>query len=274
MVKRASPKSGKLSKKDRTDPNAPKKPKTAYFDWLYNSGVRDEILNAHPDWTHKEKMSKVGKISGQKWGAMTDAEKQPWKDKSEAAKSKYKAEFEVYKKTDNYKTFTEELQKKKIMKNSGKKLKDPNKPKLPQSGYFRYLSDYRKQHPEMKSKVSESAKAAGVLWKAMSETEKKPYMDAAAKAKEEYKVTLEAYKKSPLGMEFAEKKKAFEAMKKAADDKLKGKKPKAKKKKKAKKATKGKGKKKKKAPVSSQSEGTEQTEESAGAMDSDGTEEE
>lgn len=76
------------------------------------------------------------------------------------------------------------------------KVKDPNMPKRPMSGYFVFMEDFRKvykeEHPDSKG-VKEVAKEAGAKWKSMTDEEKKPYLDKAAELKAEYEKAMEAY---------------------------------------------------------------------------------
>ncbi|XP_021735495.1 high mobility group B protein 7-like [Chenopodium quinoa] len=76
------------------------------------------------------------------------------------------------------------------------KVKDPNMPKRPMSGYFVFMEEFRKvykeEHPESKG-VKEVAKEAGAKWKSMTDEEKKPYLDKAAELKVEYEKAMEAY---------------------------------------------------------------------------------
>ncbi|KNA04843.1 hypothetical protein SOVF_195910 [Spinacia oleracea] len=76
------------------------------------------------------------------------------------------------------------------------KVKDPNMPKRPMSGYFLFLEDFRKvykeEHPDSKG-VKEVAKEAGAKWKSMTDEEKKPYQDKYAELKVEYEKAMEAY---------------------------------------------------------------------------------
>ncbi|XP_006659014.1 high mobility group B protein 7 [Oryza brachyantha] len=63
------------------------------------------------------------------------------------------------------------------------------KGKRPPTAFFLFLADFRKEykaeHPGNKS-VSAAAKEGGERWKAMSDEEKKPYLDKAAELKAEY----------------------------------------------------------------------------------------
>ncbi|KAL8253481.1 hypothetical protein R6Q59_037174 [Mikania micrantha] len=80
----------------------------------------------------------------------------------------------------------------------GKAAKDPNKPKRPASAFFVFMEEFRKQfkedNPDNKS-VAAVGKAGGAKWKAMSESEKAPYVAKADKRKKEYEKTLAAYNK-------------------------------------------------------------------------------
>ena len=52
------------------------------------------------------------------------------------------------------------------------------RPKQPETAFFLFLKDFRltKQGSELQSKVTELSKAAGQVWKSMSEAQKEPYM--------------------------------------------------------------------------------------------------
>ncbi|CAD5175888.1 unnamed protein product [Musa acuminata subsp. malaccensis] len=80
----------------------------------------------------------------------------------------------------------------------GKVGKDANKPKRPPSAFFVFMEEFRKtfkeKHPDNK-KVSVVSKAGGNNWKSMSEAEKAPYVDKAAKRKAEYEKSMVLYNK-------------------------------------------------------------------------------
>ncbi|MFS7994077.1 putative chromatin remodeling & transcriptional activation HMG family [Helianthus anomalus] len=91
----------------------------------------------------------------------------------------------------------------KLAVKKGKAAKDPNKPKRPASAFFVFMEEFRKQfkaeNPDNKS-VAAVGKAGGVKWKAMSTSEKAPYVAKAEKRKAEYEKTMVAYnKKQALG---------------------------------------------------------------------------
>lgn len=61
----------RYSKKPK-DPNAPKRPQTAYF--LYTNDRRADLKAEHPDW----KVSDIAKHLGAEWKNLTDAQKAPY----------------------------------------------------------------------------------------------------------------------------------------------------------------------------------------------------
>uniref|UniRef100_A0A673VG25 HMG box domain-containing protein n=1 Tax=Suricata suricatta TaxID=37032 RepID=A0A673VG25_SURSU len=70
----------------------------------------------------------------------------------------------------------------------GKKKKDPNAPKRPPSGFFLFCSEFR---PKIKStnpgiSIGDVAKKLGEMWNNLSDSEKQPYNNKAAKLKEKY----------------------------------------------------------------------------------------
>uniref|UniRef100_A0A5B7BLG4 Putative high mobility group B protein 1-like n=1 Tax=Davidia involucrata TaxID=16924 RepID=A0A5B7BLG4_DAVIN len=86
----------------------------------------------------------------------------------------------------------------KAEKSSKLAKKDINKPKRPPSAFFVFLEEFRKtykqEHPNVTA-VSAVGKAAGEKWRAMSNAEKAPYEDKAAKRKSDYEKLMTAYNK-------------------------------------------------------------------------------
>merc|ERR1712107_429117 len=92
------------------------------------------------------------------------------------------------------------LRTEKRKEKEGKKKKDPNAPKRPQSAYSIFLSENReailKSLPAGASPITDVAKKAGEQWKALSAAAKKPYETNAEKAKAEYQKAMEEYRKT------------------------------------------------------------------------------
>lgn len=68
MPKEVKPKAAKPAKKEK-DPNAPKRPLSAYM--YFSSDMRNSVKDQNPDATFGE----LGKILGAKWKEMDDDEK-------------------------------------------------------------------------------------------------------------------------------------------------------------------------------------------------------
>lgn len=90
--------SKKPAKKAKKDPNAPKRPLTAYF--LFGQDNREEIKNelmktATPE-EQKKIVTLVAKKLGERWKALTAEEKKPYEDKAKAAKAAYEKDKAAY----------------------------------------------------------------------------------------------------------------------------------------------------------------------------------
>merc|ERR1719289_94100 len=94
---------------------------------------------------------------------------------------------------------------------TAKKPKDDKKPKKPLTGFFPFVSKFRKDHSGMK--VTEVTKAAGAEWKVLGKAEKQKYVDAAAKEQAKYQKDLKKYQKSDDYKQYLETVKAFQMKK-------------------------------------------------------------
>ncbi|KAL3510171.1 hypothetical protein ACH5RR_029572 [Cinchona calisaya] len=113
-------------------------------------------------------------------------------DCSADAKIKMNLEAQVVEKVTEVKKKMAEKRKASTtepMAKKGKKAKDPSAPKRPPTAFFIFMEDFRKSfkeaNPDCKS-VATVAKEGGEKWKAMTEEEKKHYVDRAAELKAEY----------------------------------------------------------------------------------------
>merc|ERR1719277_1686542 len=77
------------------EPQKPRKPGNAYM--LFGSSVREEVIKeAEAKDGVKPKMGEVGKLIGARWSALSEEEKNTWKDKVAAEKERYEAETKAY----------------------------------------------------------------------------------------------------------------------------------------------------------------------------------
>ncbi|CAH1425771.1 unnamed protein product [Lactuca virosa] len=85
---------------------------------------------------------------------------------------------------------------KSVAKKEKASKKNPGAPKRPPSAFFVFMEEFRKEYkenfPDNKS-VSIVAKEGGVKWKAMSDSEKAPYVEKAAVKKAEYGIVLKQF---------------------------------------------------------------------------------
>eukprot|EP00659_Diplonema_papillatum_P004888 gene4888-7546_t len=173
----------------KKDPNAPKRPLSAYF--IFSGEKRVEVKEENPDL----KIGEVAKKLGELWGEMSDAEKKPYQKKAEALKAKYQEdlkEYEANKEDDDEDEDEDDEPKKKKKKTAAK---DPNAPKKPLTSYFLFLADKRAstkaENPDLNNK--ELVTELGRMWSALGDDEKQVYETQNAKAKAEYAKALEKY---------------------------------------------------------------------------------
>lgn len=73
-----------------TDPNAPKRGLSAYM--FFANEQRDKVRNDNPEL----KFGDVGKVLGQKWKELSEAQKAPYEKKAAADKKRYEDEKAAY----------------------------------------------------------------------------------------------------------------------------------------------------------------------------------
>jgi len=79
----------KSTKRKRKNPNDPKGPKNAYIFFTMDEKVRSEISEANPGISRTE----MTKLIGQKWGSLSDSEKQHYQQLSDKDKERYEREM-------------------------------------------------------------------------------------------------------------------------------------------------------------------------------------
>ena len=79
--------------KQAKDPNAPKRPLSAYF--LFTKDARPKIKEAHSDW----KVTEIAKEMGKQWHALDESSKVTYNKKAAKLKSEYEKAKEAYKKS-------------------------------------------------------------------------------------------------------------------------------------------------------------------------------
>ena len=84
-------KSGKRTRKTK-DPNAPKRPKSAYMCWLWSDEGVAKVKSDNPDMNHKDAVKRASEV----WGEMTSEQKGPWESMSADSKKEYEEKMKDY----------------------------------------------------------------------------------------------------------------------------------------------------------------------------------
>lgn len=179
MPKRAaSPKKGASKKaKPAKDPNAPKRPLSAYF--IFLNDFRAKTKKENPDLVKNVK--EFGKAAGEEWRSLSDSDKEPYMEKNAELKEEYEEAMKHYKPPKGFS---------KSGKGS-KKAKDPNAPKKPMTAFFLFMGENRQRVKEEDPDLSHTqvAKQLGEEWQNLDADEKADfegrYQTALAKWKKE-----------------------------------------------------------------------------------------
>merc|ERR1719445_2503136 len=192
----------------------------------WGAKARPALMEAHPGWG----VAQIGKQLGKDWKKVSASERAPFQAKYEKAKAAYDKKLAAYVKTSNYKKFQLESLAYKIHQTKKPFRADPNAPKRPTSAYMLYAGSVRAEicaaNPDMT--VTEVMKEQGVWWKALSESERAPWVAKAAKATARHAKLVEKYHKTREYQAYMEEKAAYKAEQLAKRNKLMGIKKKAK----------------------------------------------
>lgn len=88
--RKAKDESATRSGKKKKDPHAPKRSLSAYM--FFANDMRDSVRAENPNAT----FGGIGKLLGEKWKAMTPADKEPYEAKANADKKRYEDEKAAY----------------------------------------------------------------------------------------------------------------------------------------------------------------------------------
>jgi len=165
------------SSKGTTDVK-PKGRKTAYS--IFVQTCREEHRKKNPN--SNVNFAEFSKACSDRWGKMSDKEKQRFKTLAEKDKVRYEKEMTNYVPPKGTK--------------KGKKKKDPNAPKRALSAFFWFCADER---PKVRAtrpdaSVGDIAKELGEKWKVCPADLKKKYEALASKDKQRYERESTAYK--------------------------------------------------------------------------------
>jgi len=165
----------KVNQKPIKDPNAPKKPLSAYF--LFSQEERLKVKEESPDLS----ITEVAKELGRRWATLDPTLKHNYEQRYQEARKLYDAEMSHYK--------------------PAKKKKDPNAPKQPLSAYFIFSTEERLKVKEENPTFSicDIAKELGRRWAEMDPSIKQRYQARAEEERQKYDVDMAAYRQGNMG---------------------------------------------------------------------------
>merc|ERR1719422_1904226 len=156
--------------KPMKDPNAPKKPLSAYF--LFSQEERLKVKAEFPDYS----ITEVAKELGRRWATIDPALKHQYEQRYQDSRREYEQAMTAYK--------------------PQKKKKDPNAPKQPLSAYFIFSSEERlkvkSDHPSYS--ICEVAKELGRRWADMDPEVKQRFQQMAEEGRQKYDQEMAAYR--------------------------------------------------------------------------------
>jgi len=160
----------KVNQKPIKDPNAPKKPLSAYF--LFSQEERLKVKAENPDYS----ITEVAKELGRRWATLNPALKSSYEQRYQDARKVYDQEMNHYK--------------------PQKKKKDPNAPKQPLSAYFIFSTEERLKVKDENPNFSicEVAKELGRRWADMDPSVKQRYQARAEEERQKYDVDMASYR--------------------------------------------------------------------------------
>lgn len=194
------------------DPNAPKRPTSAYFAWAADN--RDKVIKTMPVGYS---VGELGKAQGLAWKKVDEETKKKYQEEYEKKAETYKKLMNAYKQTTDYANFEKQKKEHKVQAVQKTKFrKDENAPKRPMTAYFLWMADNRAtvaaKHVGEPAKVI--TKELGQMWKSVSDEDKKPYEEKAKAAKEEHAKALAKYKESEEYKTYQEEKAEFDKSRK------------------------------------------------------------
>jgi structure-specific recognition protein 1 len=177
----------KSKKKNKKDPNAPKRPMTAFM--YFSLDMRAKLKEENPDLSFGE----LGKLVGQRYKEISEEEKKKYESKANADKMRYEAEMKKYSPPDVDSGSEEASSSKK--KGAKKAKKDPNAPKKGLSAFMFFSKEMRPKLKEENPNLSfgELGKLLGQVYRDLSPDELAKYEEMANSDKKRFNREIEAY---------------------------------------------------------------------------------
>jgi hypothetical protein len=169
--------------KKKKDPNAPKRPMSAYL--LFCLAKRGAYREAHPE----ARIIEVSKALAEMWKGLPDSAKAIYQEQAAQAKVRYEEEMRQYQAKQEEDA---PVAKSKAPQPKIKKEETASPAKKPLSAYMFFAREKREEvkakHPEMG--FGDLTKEMAVMWKEMNETDKQVWTDKAQADMDRYKKEL------------------------------------------------------------------------------------
>jgi len=182
---------GKGSKRP-TDEAAPKRYLSAYFLWA--NKMRPSVMKDNPEAL----VGDLGKILGNMWKKTSAADRASFEAKAAKDRVVYLGKVEKYRKSKNFKKFQMQLHAWKIHETKKPYPRDTNAPKRPLTAYMLYSGSIRskivKENPSFTA--PQVMKEQSIRWKAVTDKERKPWLEKGEAEKAKYQKKLTRYMKT------------------------------------------------------------------------------
>ncbi|GKY96421.1 hypothetical protein MPSEU_000601600 [Mayamaea pseudoterrestris] len=174
--------------KKKKDPNAPKRPMSAYM--FFTNENRGRIKEENPD----AEFGQLGKLAGAEWKSLSSEDKEKYDVMATADKERYKEAMKDYTQPDDSDSSPAKGKK-------GKRKKDPNAPKKATTSFLAFSNEIR---PKVKAdypdaSFGELGKKIGEMFRNLTSEEKEKYEQIAQKDKQRYKRQMDDFQSSKKG---------------------------------------------------------------------------
>ncbi|XP_060075409.1 high mobility group protein B3-like [Ylistrum balloti] len=154
-------------KRKPKDANRPKRATSAYFFFLAHCRAEAKTTGRNVS-----KIAEFTKEASAQWRGMSDDAKKPFEVRAAKDKARYDAEMAMFK---------------------GKTV-DPNKPKRPQTAYFLFLGQFRKDMKNSGIDHKDIIRRAGAKWREMTDSQKKPFEEQSQVLQKDYDKELKKWR--------------------------------------------------------------------------------
>lgn len=190
----------KLQKK--MNANAPKRPRSGYM--IFSGEIREEVMAKVK--AEGLGMGDGGRIISERWNALSEDKKAQYAEESQNQKKKFDVEFEVYRKSQDFKDYMDAKANQEGTQdlNKVKRTHLGDAPKRPPSGVGMFKKEHAKKVMEENKgmKMSELSKKLNEMWQALGADKQKAYNEEAEKKKAEWEDATTNFKCTQLYTDF------------------------------------------------------------------------